>query len=106
MPRYGQTDEQAAAEATPCPLFETAEHSGDLYVPRLDSRRLKSALGRIFGLMADGTWRTVVEIAAALGLVNHASIQAQLRKVGVHMDIQMLDKAVVWERLGFRWSNR
>ena len=27
-------------------------------------------------------------------------IQAQLRKVGVHMDIQMLDKAVVWERLG------
>jgi len=51
---------------------------GETYNPALDYDRLKKQLGRVFNLMADGKWRTLGEIAAALA-DPEASVSARLR---------------------------
>ena len=60
-------------------LFETAlRFNGPVYDPALDDDRLRRQIGRVFGLMLDGRWRSLQEIADATG-DPHASISAQLR---------------------------
>jgi hypothetical protein len=47
--------------------------------PELDDARLTSLLDRVRQLMLDGKWRTLREIADALGHGSEASISARLR---------------------------
>ena len=57
----------------PSPTF-----SGATYSPALDQQRLETLLARVFELMKDGRWRTLVEIREACG-GSEASISARLR---------------------------
>jgi hypothetical protein len=54
------------------------EFNGSDYVSALDCARLTKQHERVRGLMADGVWRTLAEIAAVTG-DPPASISAQLR---------------------------
>lgn len=51
---------------------------GSTYQPELDFDRLSSQLQRVEHLMADGKWRSLREIATAVG-GSEASISARLR---------------------------
>lgn len=51
---------------------------GACYDPAYDDARLTKQLGRVYACMADGTWRTLEEIAAHTG-DPAASVSAQLR---------------------------
>lgn len=59
-------------EMTP-PRFD-----GATYLPEKDQARLGAQLQRVAGLMADGQWRTLMEIEKATG-DPQASISARLR---------------------------
>lgn len=52
--------------------------NGPEYQPVRDNERLKTQLGRIKSLMADGEWRTLTQIATSTG-DPPASVSAQLR---------------------------
>ena len=57
------------------------------YDLQLDGARLSLQIGRIFGLMADGRWRTLREISETLEVLHHpsifleSSVGAQLRNL-------------------------
>lgn len=55
-----------------------AAFGGITYVPALDHARLNGQLLRVFDLMKDGRWRTLAEIAAAVGS-SEAAVSARLR---------------------------
>lgn len=50
-----------------------------MYDPKEDKARLLNQLSRVRGLMLDGKWRTLREIADATGGDPEASVSAQLR---------------------------
>ena len=52
--------------------------NGPAYDRDLDTQRLTGQIQRVFGLMSDGSWRTLREIAEATG-DPEASVSAQLR---------------------------
>jgi hypothetical protein len=63
------------------PLFDYAEKmrfNGATYKPALDDMRLTGQIQRVFNLMRDGQWRTLMEIADATS-DPQSSISAQLR---------------------------
>ncbi len=43
------------------------DFSGRTYNPQFDRDRLNAQLGRVYGLMIDGQWRTLAEISASIG---------------------------------------
>ena len=51
---------------------------GATYDPLMDKDRLRSLLGRVFQLMADGRWRTLAEIRERTG-GSEASVSSRLR---------------------------
>ena len=55
-----------------------AAFGGITYAPALDHARLNGQLLRVFDLMKDGQWRTLAEIAAAVGS-SEAAVSARLR---------------------------
>lgn len=59
-------------------LTTGAHFNGPVYEPKFDKARLTGQIKRVYGLMIDGAWRTLDEIARATG-DPHASISAQLR---------------------------
>jgi hypothetical protein len=60
-------------------LFDVSPRfDGPVYDPAVDQARLTKQLGRVFGLMRDGCWRSLQDIVDATG-DPHASISAQLR---------------------------
>jgi len=75
QPRKGDSD-PAQIEATGAQL--PLAFGGPVFDPAKDTKRLTGQLLRIFNVMADGTWRTLPEIAEATG-DPEASISAQLR---------------------------
>lgn len=59
--------------------FALCSHfDGVTYDPALDKGRLMSQLKRVFDVMADGSWHTLPEIAAAAG-GSEPSVSARLR---------------------------
>lgn len=60
------------------PVVRPARFDGADYVPPRDDQRLSSQYWRIWGLMRDGGWRSLAQIAQATG-DPPASISAQLR---------------------------
>jgi hypothetical protein len=52
--------------------------NGPAYVPNRDDARLTGQIRDIFGLMQDGEWRTLPDIASTTGH-GEASVSAQLR---------------------------
>ena len=54
--------------------------NGPAYVPDLDHARLTGQIKRIFTFMANGSWRTLSEIATATDSPE-ASVSAQLRNM-------------------------
>jgi hypothetical protein len=51
---------------------------GPTFEPELDGKRLAGQLGRVAMLMRDGSWRTLAEIAEAVG-GSEAGVSARLR---------------------------
>ena len=60
------------------PNLEPIRFEGPSYDDQADKARLTGQLARIFLLMKDGEWRTLDEIAGAVG-APAASVSAQLR---------------------------
>lgn len=58
--------------------MDQLDFDGATYVEELDQERLGSQLEKIKVLMMDQTWRTKSEIAAAIGNIDDASINARL----------------------------
>lgn len=58
------------------PRFHGPADSADLV---LDTPRLRTLQGRVTALMADGSWRTLAEIRAAVGAGSETGISARLR---------------------------
>lgn len=56
----------------------TPHFDGSTYDPAFDYARLESQLWRVFGLMWDGEWRTLEQIAQATG-GSEAGVSARLR---------------------------
>jgi hypothetical protein len=56
----------------------TLHFDGETYAPAFDHERLRGQAHRVYLLMADGSWRTLAEIAAVTG-DPEASISARLR---------------------------
>ena len=52
--------------------------NGAVYDPALDDKRLTKQMGKVYGLMIDGQWRTLLEISQYIR-EPEASISAQLR---------------------------
>lgn len=52
---------------------------GETFDEGLDGARLSSLLVKVRTLMADGTWRTLSEICAAIGAGSEAGVSARLR---------------------------
>jgi hypothetical protein len=52
---------------------------GDTFVQEADGVRLAGQLERVRGLMIDLKWRTLGEIAAAIGAGSEAAVSARLR---------------------------
>jgi hypothetical protein len=71
------TQERAAMEQE-APLLASAYFDGRTYDPAHDQERLNTQLWRVFSLMRDGEWRTLGEIAAAIG-GSEAGVSARLR---------------------------
>lgn len=63
---------------TPSSFDTSPRFDGPCFDPALDQARLSKQVGRVFGLMSDGVWRTLDEISGATGDPS-ASISAQLR---------------------------
>jgi len=59
-------------------LFPEPRFRGRTFNPQRDQVRLESQQERVTALMADGRWRTLQQISAALGYPE-ASISARLR---------------------------
>ena len=59
------------------------DFDGSDYVPELDQARLTGQIKRVFDLMQDGGWRTLVEIESNT-MDPQASISAQLRHLRKH----------------------
>lgn len=55
--------------------------SGATYVQEFDLARLTEQLKLVYGMMRDGEWRTVDELAQIAGLPNTRSVEAQLRNL-------------------------
>ena len=55
--------------------------SSSTYDPVLDGPRLRSQHQRIEALMADGRWRTLAAVVAAVGAVSEAGVSARLREL-------------------------
>lgn len=78
------TDGQTAFESFYSPAPETippatgADFDGPCYDPEHDHARLSGQLLRVYTLLRDGQWRTLLEIGEATGDPG-ASISAQLR---------------------------
>ena len=47
-------------------MNSNADFDGKTYDPALDKSRLKSQLGRVFDVMADGRWHTLADIEEAI----------------------------------------
>ena len=62
----------------PKPRLVLAQHDGQTYNPVLDKPRLNRQTREVYGLMADGRWRTLAEIERGTGYPQ-ASISARLR---------------------------
>ena len=54
------------------------QFDGATFVPERDGERLRSQLQRVRDLMIDGQWRTLAQIAAAVG-GSEAGVSARLR---------------------------
>lgn len=52
---------------------------GATYEPEHDQVRLSALLGKVYELMKDQRWRTIREIADAIGAGSEASVSARLR---------------------------
>jgi hypothetical protein len=63
---------------TQLPLFDAPRFGGQTFCPERDGERLSGALARTYELMADGRWRTLQEIAEAVGCTE-AGASARLR---------------------------
>lgn len=59
-------------------LFEDAHFDGKTYDPQFDKERLTSQIRKVFDLMQDAKWRTLVEIERKIKQPQ-ASISARLR---------------------------
>lgn len=59
-----------------CPAFKA---DGGTFEGQYDSTRLGTQFDRVRALMADGQWRTLREIADAIGKGSEAAISARLR---------------------------
>jgi hypothetical protein len=68
--RQGTVEAEADAAV---PQFD-----GDTYDPALDEDRLRTQLGRVFALMADGRWRTLAAVQTVAG-GSEAACSARLR---------------------------
>ena len=64
---------------TPTPLTSQPWFDGATFDLPSDGARLKSQLVAVYRLMFDGQWRTLREIADALGGQPEASVSARLR---------------------------
>ena len=62
----------------PSPDVLSFDFDGDTYEPVLDRARLQTQLQRVHELMLDGRWRTLKDIADAVG-GTEASVSARLR---------------------------
>lgn len=62
---------------------DAPDFDGETYEPEFDHERLGAQALRVWGLMRDGTWRTLAEIEAACG-DPQASISARLRDFRKH----------------------
>jgi biotin operon repressor len=74
---------------------------GATYDPLMDKDRLRSLLGRVFQLMADGKWRTLAEIRERTG-GSEASVSARIRdlrkpKFGGYLVEHRRKAGGVWE---------
>jgi hypothetical protein len=66
-------------EVTGLPLFDAVRRfDGTTYDPARDAARLGGQLQRVFDLMRDGEWRTLAEVARAVG-GTEAAVSARLR---------------------------
>lgn len=63
----------------PVKSFPPPRFNGPVYDPRVDQKRLEGGMGRVFGVMQDGCWRTLSEIAFESGGTPEASVSAFLR---------------------------
>lgn len=63
----------------PNPAKADPEPDGETYVRQYDRVRLSGLLAAVFNLMADGRWRTLAEIVAAIERGTEASVSARLR---------------------------
>ena len=66
------------AHRKPHKRVRTPHFDGPDYVPKLDRARLTGQLERIYGVMQDGQWRTLRELAVA-ARAPESSVSAQLR---------------------------
>lgn len=62
------------------PSFNKPHFDGAEYVTELDEKRLTGQILKIYGIMVDGSWRTLKEIEDLTGYPQ-ASISAQLRNL-------------------------
>src|SRR4051812_44718126 len=71
-------DTPPGAAVTPARPTRPMHFDGPAFNAAIDGERLTKQLGRIHGLMRDGIWRTLDEIASSTG-DPAASVSAQLR---------------------------
>ncbi len=71
-------DDVATVAAPALPADRNMRFDGSDYEPSADQPRLSGQLARIFGVMSDGAWRTLDEIARSAS-APAASVSAQLR---------------------------